>query len=117
MRLTAEDIRMSFDKKEVLKGASFTFEQGKIYALLGRNGAGKTTFFNCLNEDLKMDSGSFFLFSFDQALNVFRKASISSCRADALPWIISGLPPPRPPMPVLMSLDALRRSTVRLPMM
>ncbi len=61
MRLTAEDIRMSFDKKEVLKGASFTFEQGKIYALLGRNGAGKTTFFNCLNEDLKMDSGSFFL--------------------------------------------------------
>ena len=61
MKLIADSIHMSFDKKEVLKGASFTFEQGKIYALLGRNGAGKTTFFNCLNDDLKMDSGSFVL--------------------------------------------------------
>ena len=25
------------------------------------NGAGKTTFFNCLNEDVKMTGGSFFL--------------------------------------------------------
>ena len=61
MKLIADGIRKSFDKKEVLKGASFTFEQGRIYALLGRNGSGKTTFFNCLNEDLKMDSGSFSL--------------------------------------------------------
>jgi len=61
MKLIAEEIRKSFDNKEVLKGASFTFEQGRIYALLGRNGSGKTTFFNCLNEDLKMDSGSFSL--------------------------------------------------------
>ena len=46
-------------KKEVLKDISFTFEEGKIYGLLGRNGAGKTTLFNCLNRDLKMDNGSF----------------------------------------------------------
>ena len=61
MKLIAENIRMTYDKKEVLKGASFSFAQGKIYALLGRNGAGKTTFFNCLNEDVKMTGGSFFL--------------------------------------------------------
>jgi len=61
MKLIAENIIKSFDKKEVLRGASFTFEQGKIYALLGRNGSGKTTFFNCINEDLKMDGGSFTL--------------------------------------------------------
>ena len=58
MRLITEDIHVSYDKKEVLKGATFTFEQGKIYALLGRNGAGKTTFFNCLNGDLKPSAGT-----------------------------------------------------------
>ena len=61
MELIIENLSKSFDKKEVLKNINFTFESGKIYGLLGRNGAGKTTFFNCLNEDLKCDSGEFFL--------------------------------------------------------
>ena len=59
MKLVIQDIKKSFEKKEVLKGASFTFEEGMIYGLLGRNGAGKTTLFNCINEDLKVDSGLF----------------------------------------------------------
>lgn len=59
MKLIVRDIRKSFGPKEVLKGASFTFEKGKIYGLLGRNGAGKTTLFNCINEDIKADGGSF----------------------------------------------------------
>lgn len=59
MKLVIQDIKKSFEKKEVLKGASFTFEEGMIYGLLGRNGAGKTTLFNCINEDLKIDSGLF----------------------------------------------------------
>ena len=61
MKLVTENLSKSFDKKEVLKNINFTFESGKIYGLLGRNGAGKTTFFNCLNEDLKCDSGEFYL--------------------------------------------------------
>lgn len=61
MKLVISEMRKSFDKKEVLRGASFTFEQGRIYGLLGRNGAGKTTLFNCLNEDLRADGGSAFL--------------------------------------------------------
>ena len=61
MKLVIENLSKSFDKKEVLKKINFTFESGKIYGLLGRNGAGKTTFFNCLNEDLKCDSGEFYL--------------------------------------------------------
>lgn len=59
MELVLNEIKKSFEKKEVLKGATFTFETGKIYGLLGRNGAGKTTLFNCINEDLPIDSGSF----------------------------------------------------------
>ena len=61
MKLVIENLNKSFDKKCVLKNINFTFKSGKIYGLLGRNGAGKTTFFNCLNEDLKCDSGEFYL--------------------------------------------------------
>ncbi len=58
MKLIIHDLKKDFDSKKVLCGASFTFEEGKIYGLLGRNGAGKTTFFNCINEDIKADSGT-----------------------------------------------------------
>ena len=61
MQLTIEHLSKRFEQKEVLKDIHFTFEEGKIYGLLGRNGAGKTTLFNCLNRDLKADGGSFFL--------------------------------------------------------
>ena len=60
-KLVVQDLQKRFGDQEVLRGASFTFEQGKIYGLIGRNGAGKTTFFNCLNEDLPRDGGSFHL--------------------------------------------------------
>ena len=61
MKLEVIDLVKSYGKKEVLKNVNFTFEQGKIYGLLGRNGAGKTTFFNALNEDISIDSGRFYL--------------------------------------------------------
>lgn len=59
MKLIIKDLKKKFADKEVLNGIDFDFEDGKIYGLLGRNGAGKTTFFNCLNEDIKSDAGSF----------------------------------------------------------
>jgi len=58
MKLIIENLIKNFEKKEVLRGASFTFESGNIYGLLGRNGAGKTTLFNCINDDLKTDGGT-----------------------------------------------------------
>ena len=61
MKLVVKNLKKNFEKKEVLKDINFEFEKGKIYGLLGRNGAGKTTFFNCLNEDLNIDSGEFFI--------------------------------------------------------
>ena len=61
MKLLKKKIKKNFEQKEVLKNINFTFESGKIYGLLGRNGAGKTTFFNCLNEDLDIDEGEFYL--------------------------------------------------------
>ena len=61
MKLIIKNLNKSYGEKEVLKDIDFTFEEGKIYGLIGRNGAGKTTFFNCLNEDVEIDSGRFTL--------------------------------------------------------
>ena len=66
MKLIVKDLTKKFDQKQVLTDINFTFEQGKIYGLLGRNGAGKTTFFNCLNKDIPFDSGAFLLEDKDQ---------------------------------------------------
>ena len=57
MQLILDQITKSFGTKQVLKGASYTFEQGKIYGLLGRNGSGKTTLFNCLSAEFPADGG------------------------------------------------------------
>ena len=59
MKLEIVNLCKSYGKKEVLKDIDFTFEEGKIYGLLGRNGAGKTTFFNSLNNDISIDDEHF----------------------------------------------------------
>ena len=66
MKLVVKNLKKNFGKKEVLKDIYFEFEKGKIYGLLGRNGAGKTTFFNCLNEDIEVDAGEFYIEDNDQ---------------------------------------------------
>lgn len=60
MKFKVEHLSKSFGEKRVLNDINFTFEQGKIYGLLGRNGAGKTTLFNCFNSDIKYDTGMLF---------------------------------------------------------
>jgi ABC-2 type transport system ATP-binding protein len=60
MKFTINNLVKSYGSKEVLKGIDFTFEEGRIYGLLGRNGSGKTTFFNCINRDIEYNSGEFY---------------------------------------------------------
>jgi len=57
MKLIVRDLEKDFDQKSVLMGVNYTFEAGKIYALLGRNGSGKTTFFNCLSQEIEKTFG------------------------------------------------------------
>ena len=59
-KLVVQDLQKRFGDQEVLRGASFTFEQGKIYGLIGRNGAGKTTLVKLLKGLLKPVSGAEF---------------------------------------------------------
>lgn len=58
MKLKLNNITKNFDNKKILDNIDFTFEKGKIYGLLGRNGTGKTNLFNCISEELPLDAGS-----------------------------------------------------------
>lgn len=58
MKLKLNNITKNFDNKKILDNIDCTFEKGKIYGLLGRNGTGKTTLFNCISEELPLDAGS-----------------------------------------------------------
>lgn len=47
--LRLEDINFSYGKTKVLKNVNYSFEKGKIYAVVGQSGAGKTTLLSVLS--------------------------------------------------------------------
>jgi ABC-2 type transport system ATP-binding protein len=57
----------SYKKLEVLKGVDFDVARGSIFALLGSNGAGKTTIVSILSTLLRADSGTASVEAFDVA--------------------------------------------------
>jgi len=48
----------SFGGVCAVDGATVSFRHGKVNALIGPNGSGKTTFFNCVTGMIKADSGT-----------------------------------------------------------
>lgn len=56
--LQVKGLRKSYGKKEVLKGIDLCIHKGDIFALLGVNGAGKTTALECIEGLRKYDGGS-----------------------------------------------------------
>lgn len=55
--ISVKGLNKSFKEKEVLKGVDFEVRRGEIFALLGSNGAGKTTIINILSTLMKADGG------------------------------------------------------------
>ena len=47
--LEIKDIFKSFGKTEVLKGISFSLDEGEVISIIGSSGSGKTTLLRCLN--------------------------------------------------------------------
>ena len=47
--LEVKNFKKSFEGTEVLKGVSFSLEQGQVLAIIGSSGSGKTTLLRCLN--------------------------------------------------------------------
>jgi ABC-2 type transport system ATP-binding protein len=61
------DLQKSFKDVDVLRGVDFDVAPGSIFALLGSNGAGKTTVVRILSTLLKQDAGSAAVSGFDVA--------------------------------------------------
>ncbi|MBQ1170018.1 MAG: amino acid ABC transporter ATP-binding protein [Oscillospiraceae bacterium] len=47
--LEVNNLKKSFGSVNVLKGVSFSLEQGQVLAIIGSSGSGKTTLLRCLN--------------------------------------------------------------------
>ena len=55
--LEVKDLKKSFGKTEVLKGVSFTLEEGEVLSVIGSSGSGKTTILRCINQLETADDG------------------------------------------------------------
>lgn len=66
--IQVKGLRKSYKKLHVLKGVDFGVEKGSVFALLGSNGAGKTTIVKILTTLLKPDGGTAIVNGFDVAL-------------------------------------------------
>ena len=58
MAIEFQHITKTFGDTRALEDVTVTFEEGKIYGLLGDNGAGKSTLLNVLTGRLTPDSGT-----------------------------------------------------------
>ncbi|MBQ6654082.1 MAG: ABC transporter ATP-binding protein [Erysipelotrichaceae bacterium] len=61
MKLVIENLTKSYGSTLVLDDLSFSFEQGRMYGLLGRNGSGKTTLFNCIDGLIDYQQGQAYI--------------------------------------------------------
>jgi len=65
--IKVKGLQKSYNKLPVLKGVDFEVEKGSVFALLGANGAGKTTIVKILATLLKQDSGTATVNGYDVA--------------------------------------------------
>ncbi len=65
--IQVKGLQKSYKQLHVLKGVDFEVEKGSIFALLGSNGAGKTTIVRILTTLLKQDGGTAAVNGFDVA--------------------------------------------------
>ena len=48
MKIQVDNLNFAYGSRPVLQISDVSFEQGKAYGIVGKNGVGKTTFFKCL---------------------------------------------------------------------
>lgn len=90
--IRVQGLEKSYTKQHVLRGVDFDVERGSIFALLGSNGAGKTTVIKILSTLLKADAGAASVNGFDvatQSDDVRRSISLTGQFA-AVDEILSG---------------------------
>jgi ABC-2 type transport system ATP-binding protein len=80
--IRVQNIEKSYKDLHVLQGVNFDVERGSIFALLGSNGAGKTTMIRILSTLLRSDAGTTVVNGFDvvsQPLQVRESISLTGC--------------------------------------
>ncbi|TMR88010.1 ABC transporter ATP-binding protein [Nonomuraea basaltis] len=90
--IQVQGLEKSYKELQVLRGVDFDVARGSIFALLGSNGAGKTTVVKILSTLLKADAGTAGVNGFDvatQAANVRESISLTGQFA-AVDEILSG---------------------------
>ncbi|MEV5754043.1 ATP-binding cassette domain-containing protein [Actinoallomurus sp. NPDC052308] len=65
--IRVQGLEKSYKELRVLRGVDFDVERGSVFALLGSNGAGKTTIIRILSTLLKADAGTVDVNGFDVA--------------------------------------------------
>ena len=56
-----KEVRKSFGKSEIIRGATLQVPKGERYAIIGPNGAGKSTLFNLISGRFGASSGDILL--------------------------------------------------------
>ncbi len=87
-----QGLKKAYKELQVLRGVDFDVARGSIFALLGSNGAGKTTVVKILSTLLRADAGTAIVNGFDvgtQAANVRESFSLTGQFA-AVDEILSG---------------------------
>ena len=59
--LELKDLRKSFGKTEIIRGANIAVNPGERVAIIGPNGAGKSTLFNLISGRFEPTSGDILL--------------------------------------------------------
>ena len=59
--LRLENLSFAYGKKQVLNNINYTFETGKIYAVVGKSGAGKTTLLSVISGLAEPGSGTIYV--------------------------------------------------------
>lgn len=93
--LAVEGLAVRYGKRTALENVSFSVPAGSVYALLGRNGAGKSSLVRCALGQQRPDSGSARVFGHE----------IWSTRAEAMQRV--GVVPEEPDAPPGMTAPAL----------
>jgi branched-chain amino acid transport system ATP-binding protein len=61
LSLELKDVRKSFGKSEIIRGANLKVPKGERFAIIGPNGAGKSTLFNLISGRFPISSGEVLL--------------------------------------------------------
>ncbi len=91
-KLICRNIKKFIKKKPILNGIDLQAEQGKIVALLGPNGSGKTTTFSVLCGLIRADEGELFLDNIDiKDLPMYKRSRLGIGYLPQEPSVFRGL--------------------------